>query len=83
MIDPTFEQDFDEFRNDFVSYLAGRLGLSEDEALRYLGDWLSTFHTEVLAKPRERHGPRRALSGSSEAGLPPDRALDVDDEAHR
>jgi hypothetical protein len=51
MIDSTIEHDFDEFRDDFVVYLATRLGLSPDEALLYLGDWLSTFKAEARTPP--------------------------------
>ena len=37
------ETDFDAFRDDFVLYLAKRLGVSKDAALGYLGDWLTAF----------------------------------------
>lgn len=41
------ESDFDAFRDDFVVYLAVRLGVSKDTALSYLGDWLIAFQADV------------------------------------
>jgi len=40
------ESDFDAFRDDFIVYLAGRLGVSNDAALSYLGDWLMAFKAD-------------------------------------
>lgn len=37
------ESDFDVFRDDFLLYLAARLGVTRDAALSYLGDWLIAF----------------------------------------
>jgi len=37
------ENDFDAFREDFILYLAQRLGVSKDAAQSYLGDWLMAF----------------------------------------
>lgn len=52
------ETDFDAFRDDFVVYLAARLGVSKDAALSYLGDWLIAFkadvHPPALSETRER-----------------------------
>lgn len=41
------ENDFDAFRDDFVAYLAVRLGVSRDTALSYLGDWLIAFQADA------------------------------------
>jgi hypothetical protein len=41
------ESDFDAFRDDFALYLAGRLGVSKDAALTYLGDWLIAFKRDA------------------------------------
>lgn len=52
---PNLESDFDEFRDDFVLYLAARLGVSEDAAVGYLGDWLMAFAAD----------PSRPLRGTT------------------
>ena len=41
------ESDFDAFHDDFVLYLAGRLGVSRDAALTCLGDWLLAFKRDA------------------------------------
>jgi len=35
--------DFDGYRDDFLVYLAKRLGVSHDAAETYLGSWLISF----------------------------------------
>jgi len=35
--------DLDEFRDDFVIYLANRLGVPHEVAATYLGNWLLAF----------------------------------------
>jgi hypothetical protein len=40
------DTDFESFRDDFVLYLASRLGVSKEIALSYLGDWLIAFQAE-------------------------------------
>ncbi len=40
------DADFESFRDDFVLYLAARLGVSQVVALSYLGDWLVAFQAE-------------------------------------
>jgi hypothetical protein len=46
------ENNLDAFRDDFVLYLANRLGVSQEVAQSYLGDWLIAFTAD---------GPRPAL----------------------
>ncbi|HEX2877789.1 MAG TPA: hypothetical protein VHP33_41350 [Polyangiaceae bacterium] len=41
------DNDFDAFREDFVVYLAARLGVSREAALSYLGDWLIAFKADA------------------------------------
>jgi hypothetical protein len=52
MSDSAPSHEFDEFRDDFVAYLAMRLGISHDEAQDFLGDWLRTFSADALCGKR-------------------------------
>ncbi len=56
---PNAESDFDAFRDDFLLYLAARLGVSKDAALGYLGDWLIAVSS--TARPLARTAPKSAF----------------------
>jgi hypothetical protein len=57
-----FANDPDEFRGDFIRYLAERFGVSEEAALSCLGDWLTAVADNgSLARSAMTNG-RRCLS---------------------
>ena len=49
MADSEADKTFDVFRYDLVEYLARRLGIPREVALRTLGDWLVYFRPEHAA----------------------------------
>jgi hypothetical protein len=55
-----FEGDPDEFRGEFIRYLAQRLGVSEEAALSCLGDWLTAVADDgSLARSTASNSSRR------------------------
>jgi hypothetical protein len=73
------ETDFDAFRDDFVLYLAKRLGVSEDAALGYLTHGPSTWAPFVATERAFRYwtaaSSRRNRWGCRGPGATAERAL--------